>query len=130
MAALTNDPERCEVMNLGWGPHGHGPYLVRQMGYVPGSTDFHPQPFILQRDGRWLLNLLFAALPEHEQEAQLFHDLAELSSFLDQQASQPMFADDTLPAGMGIDEMQRRFENCTHRILRGMKSCSVTRLNP
>jgi hypothetical protein len=129
MASLCNDPARCEVMNLGWGPHGHGPYLVRQHGYPPGSTDMRVQPFILQRDGRWLLNLVFATLPEQEQEAQLFHDLANLSSFLDQQASQPMLADDTLPAGMSFDEMQRRFENCTHRILRGMKSCAVTRFN-
>lgn len=128
MAALTNDSERCEVLNLGWGAHGHGPYLVRQMGYVPGGTDFRPQPFILQRDGRWLLNLLFAALPEHEQEAQLFHDLAELSSFIDTVAASEVRAEVTLPPGMGVAELMHQFENCTHRILRGMRSCAATPL--
>ena len=75
MAALSNDPARCEVMNLAWGPNGHGPYLVRQEGYEPGSSTFKMQRFILQKDGRWLLNLAFVMLPEAEQEAQLFQNI-------------------------------------------------------
>ena len=125
MPSLSNDPARCEVMNLGWAPNGHGPYLVRQEGYAPGSADMRPQPFILQRDGRWLLNLAFAALPEVEQERQLFHDLGELSTFLDTHATTGVFADASLPAGTSHDELLRRFENCTHRILQGMKNCTT-----
>jgi hypothetical protein len=125
MAALSNDPTRCEVMNLGWGLHGNGPYLVRQQGYISGGNDMRPQYFILQRDGRWLLNLVFAALPEGEQEAQLFHDLTELSGFLDSLVSNEVRADDSLPPGMTTQELLQRFETCTHRILRGMKNCSV-----
>ena len=49
MAALSNDPARCELMNLGYEAQGHGPYLVRQEGYPPGSSDFRPQHFLLQR---------------------------------------------------------------------------------
>lgn len=78
MAALCNDSTRCEILNLGWEKGGHGPYLVRQVGYAPGAVSLRNEPFILQRDGRWLLNLAFAALPEAEQEAQLFHSLATL----------------------------------------------------
>jgi hypothetical protein len=125
MAVLTNDPARCEIMNLGWAPGGHGPYLVRQVGYPPGSRDMRPQPFILQRDGRWLLNLSFAALDETEQEKQLFHDLGALSTFLDALSSHAVVADATLPQGASHDDLLHRFETCTHRILQGMKNCTT-----
>ena len=128
MAVLCNDPARCEVMNLGWAANGHGPYLVRQHGYPPGSTDMQVQPFILQRDGCWLLNLVFATLPEEEQEAQLFHDLAALMGFIDRLAATEVRAETALPSGMTQAELLHRFENCTHRILRGMRLCAVTRL--
>jgi len=125
MPALCNDAARCEVMNLAWAPGGHGPYLVRQEGYPPGSTDFRPQRFLLQKDGRWLLNLAFVMLPEAEQEAQLFHSLKDVLVLLDQIAGQPARADATLPPGTSADEVMAHFENCTHRILRGMKTCST-----
>ena len=125
MAALSNDPARCEIMNLGWAHGGHGPYLVRQVGYPPGSSDMRPQPFILQRDGRWLLNLAFAALDEAEQDRQLFHDLGELSTFLDALSSREVAADATLPRDVGHDELLRRFETCTHRVLQGMRNCTT-----
>ncbi len=121
MAALCNDAARCEVMNLGWASGGHGPYLVRQEGHVPGGTDFRPQRFILQKDGRWLLNLAFVMLPEAGQEAQLFHSLGELSGFIDRLAGSPVRADATLPEGSDPQDILRHFESCTHRILRGMR---------
>ena len=128
MAALSNDPARCEVMNLAWSPNGHGPYLVRQEGYEPGSSTFKMQRFILQKDGLWLLNLAFVMLPEAEQEAQLFHSLTEVLLLFDEIASQPVRADASLPAGANADEILAHFERCTHRILRGMRSCSATAL--
>ena len=128
MSALCNDPARCEVMSLGYGPQGHGPYLVRQEGYEPDSSTFKPQRFILQKDGRWLLNLAFVMLPEAEQEAQLFHSLTEVLLLFDEIASQPVRADASLPAGANADEILAHFERCTHRILRGMRSCSATAL--
>jgi hypothetical protein len=126
MSALSNDPARCEVMNLGWGPQGHGPYLVRQEGYAPGSVDFRAQRFILQKDGRWLINLAFVMLPEAEQEAQLFHHLTDVLVFLDALSDKPVMADDKLPKGTSAEEIMAQFEQCTHRILRGMRSCTVT----
>ena len=128
MAALSNDLSRCEVLNLGWGPQGHGPYLVRQQGHAPGSTSLRARHFILQRDGCWLLNLAFAALPEAEQERQLFHDLAELSRFLDALTGTPVRADESLPEGKSYEELLNEFEHCTHRILNGMKSCTTVTL--
>ncbi len=125
MSALSNDPDRCEVMNLGWGPRGHGPYLVRQEGYVPGGMDLRPQRFILQKDGRWLLNLAFVLLPEAEQERQLFHSLTEVLVRLDGLAGHPVRAEATLPAGVGEAEILSRFESCTRRLLRGMRHCEV-----
>jgi hypothetical protein len=128
MSAISNDPARCEVMNIGWAHGGHGPYLVRQEGYEPGSSTFKIQRFILQKDGRWLLNLAFVMLSEAEQEAQLFHSLTEVLLLFDEIASQPVRADASLPAGANADEILAHFERCTHRILRGMRSCSATAL--
>lgn len=125
MPALSNDAARCEVMNLAWAPGGHGPYLVRQEGYLPDSTDFRPQRFLLQQDGRWLLNLAFVMLPEAEQEVQLFHSLKDVLVLLDQIAGQPARADAALPPGTNADEVMAHFEQCTRRILRGMRTCST-----
>ena len=128
MAALCNDPARCEVLNLAWGSNGHGPYLVRQEGYEPGSSNFIMQRFILQKDGRWLLNLAFVMLPEAEQEAQLFHSLTEVLKLLDELGSKPVRASADLPAGANAEEILAHFEQCTHRILRGMRTCSTVPL--
>ena len=128
MPALCNDAARCEVMNLAWAPGGHGPYLVRQEGYLPDSTDFRAQRFLLQKDGRWLLNLAFVMLPEAEQEAQLFHSLKDVLVLLDQIAGQPARAEAMLPPGTNPDEVMAHFEQCTHRILRGMRTCSTVAL--
>ncbi|WP_395716511.1 hypothetical protein [Prosthecobacter sp.] len=125
MPALSNDAARCEVMNLAWAPGGHGPYLVRQEGYLPDSTDFRPQRFLLQKDGRWLLNLAFVMLPEAEQEAQLFHSLTDVLVLLDQIAGQPARVDATLPPETNADEVMAHFEQCTRRILRGMRTCEA-----
>ena len=129
MPVLTHDAARCEVMNLAWGNGGHGPYLVRQEGYEPGSSTFKMQRFILQKDGRWLLNLAFVMLPEAEQEAQLFHSLTEVLKLLDELGSKPVRASADLPAGANAEEILAHFEQCTHRILRGMRSCSTMPLN-
>jgi len=128
MSALCNDPARCEVMNLAWGANGHGPYLVRQEGYEPGSSTFKMQRFILQKDGRWLLNLAFVMLPEAEQEAQLFHSLSEVLQMFESLSSKPVSAYAHLPAGANADEILAHFEQCTHRILRGMRTCSTVPL--
>ena len=130
MPALSNDAARCEVMNLGWATSGHGPYLVRQEGYEPGSSSFKSQRFILQKDGRWLLNLAFVMLPEAEQEAQLFHSLGEVARFVDALSGTPVKADVALPPDVSEVEILRHFEHCTHRILRGIRSCAVERLSP
>lgn len=128
MPVICNDAVRCEVMNLAWSPGGHGPYLVRQEGYAPGSSTFKMQRFILQKDGRWLLNLAFVMLPEAEQEAQLFHSLTEVIQLLDSIASQPVQAEAMLPADANEAQIMEHFERCTHRILRGMRTCSTAPL--
>ncbi|MBE2285459.1 MAG: hypothetical protein IAE77_18505 [Prosthecobacter sp.] len=128
MPVICNDAARCEVMNLAWGPGGHGPYLVRQEGYAPGSSTFKMQRFILQKDGRWLLNLAFVMLPEAEQEAQLFHSLTEVLQMFEGLSSKPVSAHAHLPAGANADEILAHFEQCTHRILRGMRTCSTVPL--
>lgn len=125
MPALTNDPARCELLNLGWGQGGHGPYLVRQEGHAPGSGSSRTDFFILQKDGRWLINLAFVMLPEAEQEAQLFHSPAEVILCLQDLCIKPVQADDSMPTGARAAEVMTRFENCANRILRGMRSGSI-----
>ena len=112
-------------MDFGWGPNGHGPYLVRQEGYAPGSTQFDRRYFILQRDGHWLVNLAFVMLPEEEQERQLLHSLSEVLLCFEDICTKPVLADDKLPAGFSDREIMTRFENCTNRILRGMRGGKV-----
>ena len=126
MPALSNDPARCEVMNLHYAPHGHGPYLVRQEGYAPDSMNLRPEPFILQKDGRWLINLAFVLLPEEEQERQLFHSLTEVLIFLDGLAARPVVADARLPEDVSTGEILTHFEQCTRHILRGMRNCTLS----
>jgi hypothetical protein len=125
MPALANDSARCEVMNLGWGAQGHGPYLVRQEGHVPGGSDLRPQRFILQKDDRWLLNLAFVLMPETEQEQQLFHTLTEVLLFLDELSGRPVRVDAALPPGIDEAEILAQFEACTRRLLRGLRDCEV-----
>jgi hypothetical protein len=116
MPVLSNDVDRCEVINLALEPEGRGPYLVRQEGYLPGSTDFTPQRFLLQKDGRWLLNLAFIMLPEVEQQAQLFHSLKDVLTLLNELANQPVQAEATLPEGVSSEVILSRFEHCTNRL--------------
>jgi hypothetical protein len=68
------------------------------------------QRFILQKDGRWLLNLAFVMLPEAEQENQLFHSLTEVLVFLDNLSDKPVQADEKLPPGADADEIMTHFE--------------------
>lgn len=127
MPALSNDPARCEVLNLGYGPGGHGPWLVRQEGYPPESVTLRRDYYILQRDGTWLLNLAYVMLPEPEQEKQLFHSMSEISRFLEHLAAQPLSCAGSIPAGHTAAEILEHFEQCTHRILQGMKEGQVVR---
>jgi len=129
MPALCNDPDRCEVINLGWATAGRGPYLVRQHGYTTNSHDFQPQPFILQKDGRWLLNLAFVMLSESQQEQQLFHSLTDVLHCFERIANQPVQAEDNLPTDANPAEILRNFESCTLRILQGLRTGKVMPIN-
>ena len=54
MAALTNSYHNCELLNLGHGPNGRGPFVIRQEGTPPGSMTFQPDRFLLRKDGTWV----------------------------------------------------------------------------
>ena len=78
MKKLSNSYRDLEMVNLSWGPGGKGPYLVRQLGYAPADQTFTEKPFVLQKDGSWLLSYHLACLPEAEQEKRLFSSIAEM----------------------------------------------------
>ncbi|MBL9115445.1 MAG: hypothetical protein JNJ83_10605 [Verrucomicrobiaceae bacterium] len=121
-SALSNYPDRCEVIDLAWNTKGHGPYLVRQHGYSAIGSDFVTQPYILQKDGTWLLNLAFALLPEKYQEKQLFQSLAEVIVFFEKLCTEPVKVDAHLPPNADPAQVLANFERCTHRILMGLRN--------
>jgi hypothetical protein len=105
MATLTNDYKNCELLNLGYGPNGRGPFAVRQDGSPPGSLTFEEDRFLLRKDGTWVLNLLVFAFPEKEKEQFLYDNSAEAMSVLNALAGPPI-VQAGLPEGRSKEEIK------------------------
>lgn len=104
MPALTNNHQNCELLNLGYGPAGRGPFLVRQEGSPPGSMTLKQERFLLRKDGTWVINLAVFSLPEREQQAFLHDTSADALMLLDGLTGDPVVEAD-LPAGKSIEEL-------------------------
>lgn len=106
MPVLTNFADHCDLLNLGFGPNGRGPFVLRQTGSAPGSTSPQQDNFLLRKDGVWVLNLTVFTLPEKEMnEKFLFGTLPELVSVIDQLSGNPLVVEDKLPAGRSREEL-------------------------
>jgi hypothetical protein len=105
MAALTNSYHNCELLNLGSGPNGRGPFIIRQEGTPPGSMTFQPDRFLLRKDGAWVLNLAVFALPEKDKEQFLFTTSAEAMTLLDGLKGDPV-VEAGLPPGKSVEELK------------------------
>ena len=105
MAALTNSYHNCELLNLGHGPNGRGPFIIRQEGTPPGSMIFQPDRFLLRKDGAWVLNLAVFALPEKDKQQFLFTTSAEAMVLLDSLSGEPV-VEAALPPGKSVEELK------------------------
>jgi hypothetical protein len=117
MPAIANYPDRCELLNLGYGPGGKGPYVLRQEGNVPGSMDLRQNTYLLRKDGVWVLNYAIFALPEAEQEVALYPTLAEAMTMLTGLAGGEPVIDSALPEGRTLEQLQAATEGTANRLL-------------
>jgi hypothetical protein len=105
MPTISNNYQACELLNLGYGPNGRGPFIVRQDGSPPGSVTFEQDRFLLRKDGTWVLNLAVFALSEKEKEAFLYQTSADALSVLNGLAGDPIVLSG-LPAGKSREELK------------------------
>ena len=127
---LTNAYQDVQLFDLGLNEDGHGPYLVRQVGYPPGSLEMKVDPYILQNDGVWLISYHFATLPQEEQEQRLFQSRRELIKLLETMASRDVECIDTLPEGLSNEEILRRYKEFGSRLLRHVSREKAQRIVP
>ena len=105
MPALTNNYQSCELLNLGYGPGGRGPFLIRQEGSAPGSTTFQQERFLLRKDGTWVINLAVFTLSEKEQAQFLYDSSADALSVLDSLRGDPV-VESAIPEGKSMEELR------------------------
>ena len=105
MATLTNHYQNCELLNLGYGPGGRGPFVVRQEGYPAGSATFQADRYLLRKDGTWVLHLCVFVLNEAQQKDYLFDTSAEALTLLDSLSGDPKI-ESTFPEGKTVDQLK------------------------
>ncbi len=105
MAALTNNYQNCELLNLKSGSGGRGPFIVRQEATAPGSTTFQQERFLLRKDGTWVINLAVFPLSEKEKEQFLFESAADAIQLLDELRGSPI-VESALPSGTSAEQLK------------------------
>lgn len=110
MATLTNSYHNCQLLNLGYGPGGRGPFIVRQDGTPPGATTFDDDRFLLRKDGTWVLNIAVFALSEKDKEQFLFTSSGDVVQVLDGLTGSPI-VDTSLPPGKSVEELKSAAQN-------------------
>lgn len=130
MPAIANYPDRCELLNLGYGPQGKGPYVVRQHGHEPGSMDLTQNVYFLRKDGVWVWNLAVISLPETEQESVLYGTLAEAMSMLTELSGGTPVVDAALPAGRTVEELQSAAADTANRLVSRLHAAKRETITP
>lgn len=105
MATLTNSYHNCDLINLGYGQGGRGPYVVRQEASPPGSMTLQQDRFLLRKDGTWVLNLAVFILSEKDKEQFLFENSGEAVKLLSDLVGDPV-VDMSLPEGSSAEKLQ------------------------
>jgi hypothetical protein len=105
MSAIANDYQRCELINLGYGPNGRGPYVIRQEGYPPGSLTFELDRYYLRSDGTWLINLAMFALPEKDKSHFVYTSVEDVVSLFEGLTGSPT-VESHLPPDKSIEELR------------------------
>lgn len=106
MSAISNDYQSCQLLNLGYGLHGRGPFAIRQAGTVAGGTILDEQCFYLRKDGTWVLNLTFFTLSEDDRAQFIYETAAEAVERLESLSGGPVI-DTSLPADKSVEEIKR-----------------------
>jgi hypothetical protein len=127
MPTISNNYQRCEMLNLGSGPGGRGPFAIRQEGSAPGSMSMKQERFLLRDDGVWVLNLTVFALSEAQQQRFLYPTAAHVMRALENLESDPV-VDDRLPEGVSQSELLAGAENTASRLLSGLKNAKPVQL--
>jgi hypothetical protein len=105
MAALTNNYNHCQLLNLGYGPKGRGPFVVRQQGSAPGSMTFSDETFLLRKDGAWVINLAVFALPEKDKEQFIYQTSGEAMQLMSDLVGEPV-VEAGLPKGTSVEQLK------------------------
>jgi hypothetical protein len=127
MATLTNDYNRCELYNVASAPTGRGPFFIRQLGTSPGNISISNDPYLLRKDGVWVLTLRVYTLSEAEQQQFMYDTAAEVMQVLDGLDGPPVI-EDQLPEGITRQEILSKAETAISRLMSGMKQakpCSM-----
>ncbi len=104
MSRLVNDYRCCILLNLGYGPHGRGPFIIRQEGYPPGSMTFEIDRYYLRRDGTWMVNLAVFVLPEEEKHDFIHGTIEEAIALLEGLIGVPV-VHSSLPEDISTEEL-------------------------
>lgn len=105
MPALSNDYDQCQLLNLGVGPQGRGPFLVRQQGSAPNSMTLEQRRYFLRKDGTWVLSLAVYILSDDDQEAHFLYPSSADAVNLLSSLSGDAVVDDTLPPDKSAEEL-------------------------
>lgn len=127
MPAISNDYRRCEMLNLGSAANGRGPYAIRQTGNAPGSMTLQQDPYLLRKDGVWIINLAVFSLTEAEQQQFLYPSTAEVMKALENLPADPV-VNDRLPGGVSRAELVAGAESTASRLVSGLRNAKAAPL--
>ncbi len=102
-------------------PNGRGPFFIRQLGTSPGNLSISNDPYLLRKDGVWVLNLRVFSLSEAEQSEFIYATTAEVMQMLDGLEGPPVI-EDQVPDGMTRQELLSKAEVALSRMVTAMKN--------
>ncbi len=129
MSKLSNRYQKCKMLNLGYGPQGRGPFVIRQDGHVPDSITLREERFLLRKDGTWVLNLAVFAMPEKDREQFLYDTSAEVLELLSRLTGEPVIEAD-LPPGKSVEELRAAAENTITGLWGRIRQAKASKLTP
>ncbi len=130
MPAIANYPDRCELLNLGYGPQGRGPFVIRQEGNVPGAMDLRQNTYLLRKDGVWVLNYSVFTLPEAEQAPFMYQSTAEAMAMMSGLTGAAPVIESALPPGKSLAELQASTEATASRLLTRLRQAKREPITP
>lgn len=121
MPTISNDYTRCQMLNLGSAPGGRGPFVIRQEGSPPESTNLQQDPYLLRDDGVWVLNLIVFSLKEEDQKRFYYPTSVDVLKALDTLQGDAK-VEAKLPDGVSRAELLAAAEATASRLLRGLQN--------